>query len=326
MSELSSRLLCVAYGMSIVSVTYIYKYFAKSFIFKQKAKLEDGRTSIDEMTMQEELTYYQKKQHLKDLAKSLIAIAITFILTVITFAFYCKSSILECLRKNGFSNVLIDAICNLLLTLLLNSVLFAVVIYKNYVNTTKLKKIFEIYQTFIKIKFKKRKGQFGMLFNIFKSMSLIKKDIIVKQLTNKLIIWILKLYVKIIKAPFVEEWVFKVLFSIILGKQNYFNIQWFSPLVFSLCHFQLVFFFKSKYGWVGALVRALALSVMTFVFGIYSSFIFIKTNSFLCSFLLHGYCNFLGPPQFSSKKEIALNLVCAISFFVLMNYVPFILE
>ncbi|KAL4473917.1 hypothetical protein ABPG74_022781 [Tetrahymena malaccensis] len=212
MSELTSRLLCIAYGLSIVSVTYIYKYFAKSYIFKQKVKLEDGRTSVDEMSMNEELIYYQKKQQLKDLAKSSIAIAITFLLTIITFVFYCNNSILDCLRKNGFSNVLIDEICNLLLTLLLNSVLFAVVIYKNY-----------------------RKGEFSMLVNVFKNMSQLKKDII---------------------APFVEEWVFKVLFSIILGKQNSFNIQWFSPLVFSLCHFQLIFFFKNKYGWLGALIRA----------------------------------------------------------------------
>ncbi|EWS75291.1 transmembrane protein, putative (macronuclear) [Tetrahymena thermophila SB210] len=164
MSELSSRLLCVAYGLSIVSVTYIYKYFAKSIVIKQKAKLEDGRTSVDEMTMEEELFYYKKKQHLKDLTKSLIAIAITFILTIITFVFYCKNSILDCLRKNGFSNMLIDEICNLLMTILLNSVLFAVVIYRNYVNTKKINKNLIFYQTCNQIQIQKEKGAIQYAF------------------------------------------------------------------------------------------------------------------------------------------------------------------
>lgn len=54
------------------------------------------------------------------------------------------------------------------------------------------------------------------------------------------------------------------------------------------------------------LLFLVGLGVMTLVFGTYSSFIYLRTHSFWSSFLLHAFCNFLGPPSFSSKKGIFL--------------------
>lgn len=68
----------------------------------------------------------------------MIAIAITSILTFITFTLYCKnngiSSLFACLETNGFNGSVLDEIANVAMTLFLNSILFAVVIYKNYVS------------------------------------------------------------------------------------------------------------------------------------------------------------------------------------------------
>jgi hypothetical protein len=43
--------------------------------------------------------------------------------------------------------------------------------------------------------------------------------------------------------------------------------------------------------------------LFTYVFGVYSAFIFVKSQSFISSFILHIYCNYLGVPRLGECFE-----------------------
>jgi prenyl protein peptidase len=81
-----------------------------------------------------------------------------------------------------------------------------------------------------------------------------------------------------------------------------------SPLLFGLAHFHhmLEHFYQNAH----AQQRRVSSSTIifshvfqfayTYVFGVYSSFLFLRTGHFIPSFIAHGLCNGFGVPDFSS--------------------------
>ncbi|KRX09160.1 hypothetical protein PPERSA_08876 [Pseudocohnilembus persalinus] len=49
--------------------------------------------------------------------------------------------------------------------------------------------------------------------------------------------------------------------------------------------------------------------LFTYVFAIYSAFIFIRSNTIVASIVVHAYCNYIGAPNFSELKRQGTKLV-----------------
>lgn len=79
----------------------------------------------------------------------------------------------------------------------------------------------------------------------------------------------------------------------------------FSPLFFGLAHFHhMVEHFKQNHNEKQYRLSALTIILLhlfqfayTYIFGVYSSFLFIRTGHFIPSFFVHALCNSLGIPE-----------------------------
>ena len=91
-----------------------------------------------------------------------------------------------------------------------------------------------------------------------------------------------------ILAPLIEELYFRLGFYLFLDKTNAQSKTAYvilSSIFFGLCHVKF-----------DNLRMNLSAFVMTFVFGLYAAVVMCKTESVWCCFILHSYCNMLGPP------------------------------
>ena len=121
----------------------------------------------------------------------------------------------------------------------------------------------------------------------------------------------------LILAPIYEEFYFRLifrLFHIFLGNSKF-------PVFFGF--FSALFFALSHSG--ENFKENLQIWTVTFVFGVYSNFVFFKTENLICVVFLHFYCNLMGPPQPTTKfmdkgqKQLLYFLLASgiVSFFVM---------
>ena len=95
-------------------------------------------------------------------------------------------------------------------------------------------------------------------------------------------------------CPLVEEIYFRSTFYAlfqILGRKSTIEFVFISSFLFGLSHIDH-----------RQIKNTLGLFLMTFGFGIYAGFLMAKMQSFLCCFILHAYCNFMGQPQFKTTN------------------------
>jgi prenyl protein peptidase len=79
-----------------------------------------------------------------------------------------------------------------------------------------------------------------------------------------------------------------------------------SPLVFGLAHVHHFYEFRITHPQV-PLLAAVARSVLQFsytsLFGMYATFIFVRTGSLPAVILIHTFCNYMGLPRFWGRLE-----------------------
>ena len=122
-------------------------------------------------------------------------------------------------------------------------------------------------------------------------------------------------------APIVEEIFFRYYFFLEIAKSNQDTIKYIltSSLIFSISHFKAKETCKTN----------LFILAFTFIFGVYASTVYSKTNDLLSVICLHGYCNYLGVPTFVNRtketKHLSMLLMCLgpilayVSFKILFN-------
>lgn len=103
-----------------------------------------------------------------------------------------------------------------------------------------------------------------------------------------------------IVSPFTEEFVFRsCMLPLLVQNLSLFNSIFVAPLFFGLAHLHHII--------EGYILNEMPLRIIvgqhlfqfsyTYIFGVYSSYLFLKTGSFFSSFLSHAFCNFLGFPN-----------------------------
>ncbi|KAJ5067951.1 protease u48 caax prenyl protease rce1 [Anaeramoeba ignava] len=109
-----------------------------------------------------------------------------------------------------------------------------------------------------------------------------------------------KLIKNCVFAPLSEEFTFRSFLIVVffLAKFNLNFCIFYSSLIFSLAHisFFLQNIFFKKVPIIPSIFELFFQMGYTFLFGIYTSYLFIKTHFLVPLFLIHSFCNFLGFP------------------------------
>ena len=144
-------------------------------------------------------------------------------------------------------------------------------------------------------------------------------DVIIDKLKN--IFKSYRIFKTLVLAPIIEELYFRLLFLLIMHINSFDSRLYYcltSSLFFALSHLSLL-----------SINAMLTQFTMTFIFGLYSSYILIVTESLWPVVLLHFYCNLLGPPQSipksidkKSKRTLQMILFSSIPVFfaILMHF------
>lgn len=103
-----------------------------------------------------------------------------------------------------------------------------------------------------------------------------------------------------IVAPLTEEFIFRstLLAILIPCWESQIVAMSLSSIFFGLAHSHHYIFQKLEGCRPISFIQALVQIAYTFTFGMYSSSLFLKTNSILTSISLHIFCNFMGFPDF----------------------------
>lgn len=79
-----------------------------------------------------------------------------------------------------------------------------------------------------------------------------------------------------------------------------------SPLVFGLAHAHHFYEFRITNPGTpvaAALARSVLQFAYTYLFGIFATFIFLRTGSLLATIAVHMFCNYMGLPRFFGRVE-----------------------
>ena len=123
----------------------------------------------------------------------------------------------------------------------------------------------------------------------------------------------------IIVAPIVEEILFRGIFVPFLIHNNYSKIFTFiyCSSLFGIAH--LHHLISEKNITKKTIINSIVQVGFTTLFGMYSTYVYFNTESVIATILCHGYCNYLGFPDFSAMKEKKIRIVyiCGMIGFVL---------
>ncbi|XP_010244561.1 PREDICTED: CAAX prenyl protease 2 isoform X2 [Nelumbo nucifera] len=108
-------------------------------------------------------------------------------------------------------------------------------------------------------------------------------------------------------APFTEELVFRacIIPLLLCGGFKIYNIIFLSPIFFSLAHLNhfLELYCQQNYSFGKAsLIVGFQLGY-TVIFGVYASFLFIRTGHIIAPIVAHIFCNVMGFPVLSSRRK-----------------------
>ncbi|CAF0904579.1 unnamed protein product [Brachionus calyciflorus] len=133
-------------------------------------------------------------------------------------------------------------------------------------------------------------------------------------------------------STFTEEFVFRsCMLPLMTHHMNWVAVMLITPLFFGTAHLHHIYEgFKAKEAPFNILLmRHLFQFAYTYNFGVYSSFLFLRTGSFFSSFQAHSFCNLMGFPNvdelvndFDKKTKILLMssyVLGLFSFFYFIN-------
>ncbi|KAJ5074069.1 protease u48 caax prenyl protease rce1 [Anaeramoeba ignava] len=139
----------------------------------------------------------------------------------------------------------------------------------------------------------------------------------------------IQIFRNLVMAPLFEELVFRsgiILLFKFAGIANW-KVIVFSPWIFGSAHLHHLYqnVFVENLPFLQSLVSSLIQFGFTSIYGMFSAFLFVRTNHFIPLFLTHSFCNFVGFPQFElipnhpNRNEILIMLILgAVLFFSLL--------
>jgi prenyl protein peptidase len=101
-------------------------------------------------------------------------------------------------------------------------------------------------------------------------------------------------------SPFTEEFVFRsCMLPLVLPTLFVHKTIYITPLFFGIAHLHHMIegILTTNVPFKFILLQNLFQFSYTYLFGLYSSFLFLRTGNFLASFLNHSFCNFMGFPN-----------------------------
>ena len=141
----------------------------------------------------------------------------------------------------------------------------------------------------------------------------------------------------LIVAPIAEEWIFRAcMLSVLLPEMKSSYAVVLSPFIFGLSHLHHLLDWVRDPKASGTFTEAGSVVLFqfcyTFVFGIYSAYLFVVTGNILGPIAAHLFCNLMGFPDIggiaetrSPKSVWILYIIGAILFIFYLYYLPYLL-
>jgi prenyl protein peptidase len=136
-----------------------------------------------------------------------------------------------------------------------------------------------------------------------------------------------------IVSPFTEEFVFRsCMLPLLVHNLGLIKSIFLTPLFFGLAHLHHIVegLMNKEAPFKYLFAQHMFQFTYTYIFGVYSSYIFLRTGNFFASFLNHSFCNYMGFPNFGElihelegktrKLLIIAYLTGFVTFFTLLNY------
>lgn len=122
-------------------------------------------------------------------------------------------------------------------------------------------------------------------------------------------------------SPFTEEFVFRsCMLPLLIQEMSLTRSILVAPLFFGLAHLHHIIegYFTKEHPIDLLILQHLFQFTYTYIFGLYSSFLFLRTGNFFPSFLTHSFCNFMGFPNF---RQLFYDFDTKFKWFLLFTYV-----
>lgn len=112
-------------------------------------------------------------------------------------------------------------------------------------------------------------------------------------------------------GPLTEEYIFRAcMLQLLIDKLTFKQLIFLTPLYFGMAHFHHAIevitltpnYMRSFKFYLQTLFQHLFQFIYTYIFGVYSSFIYLRTGLFLPTFINHSFCNMMGFPDFTQVK------------------------
>jgi prenyl protein peptidase len=205
-----------------------------------------------------------------------------------------------------------------LVAIFLTAVLFAGPLVQYAISEYMLRSVFQSYDYDT---YKEKKNEWHVSRSICSYFALIKAEL------NDICFW--RNYVI---SPFTEEFVFRsCMLPLLVAHFDMARSVLIAPLFFGLAHLHHIVegYFLNDIALNLLIGQHLFQFLYTYVFGMYSSYLFLRTGSFFSSFVSHSFCNFMGFPNlrqlfndFENKTKsfiVTAYFVGLVSFLLIMN-------
>jgi prenyl protein peptidase len=112
-------------------------------------------------------------------------------------------------------------------------------------------------------------------------------------------------------GPLTEEYIFRAcILQLLIGKLTFNQLIFLTPFYFGLAHLHHAIevitltptYMRSFKFYLRTLFEHLFQFTYTYIFGVYSSFVYLRTGLFLPTFINHAFCNMMGFPDVSQVK------------------------
>jgi prenyl protein peptidase len=201
----------------------------------------------------------------------------------------------------GFRFDFVNVIKSVIITLFLTVILFIGPIVQHFIRD---------YFDFLQLKNKKTNKKANNddendkgFKNIFNYIYYSIKYLFSKKNFNKLVrqdLCDLGVWRNYIISPFTEEFVFRsCMLPLVLPTLHVQKTVYITPLFFGIAHLHHMIegILTTNMPFKYILLQNLFQFSYTYLFGLYSSFLFLRTGNFLASFLNHSFCNYMGFPN-----------------------------
>lgn len=132
-------------------------------------------------------------------------------------------------------------------------------------------------------------------------------------------------------SPFTEEFVFRsCMLPLLIHNLGLAKSIFLTPLFFGLAHLHHIIegVMNNESSLKFLLVQHCFQFAYTYIFGVYSSYLFLRTGNFFASFLSHSFCNLMGFPNFAEllnefvgKTKLLLIVVYILGFVCFFSFI-----